>query len=100
MSPRTGRPTNNPKVHRLEIRMSDYENESLEKIASKIGTSKTDILMRGLQLIELQQANSEFAELSNCLLISELHNHQPLSDSDIKQILNYIGYLQNRYKKE
>lgn len=100
MTPRTGRPTENPRIHRLEIRLSKYQNESLEKIASEIGTSKTDILMRGLQLVELQRENSEFEELSNCLLIRELQNHHPLTDDDVKQILNYIGYLKKRYEKK
>lgn len=100
MSPRTGRPTENPKVHRLEIRLTSHENERLEKMASQIGTSKTDILMRGLQLVELQKANSDFEELSNCLIIRELQNKQSLSEDDVKQILNYIGFLRKRYIKQ
>lgn len=100
MSPRTGRPTENPRVHRLEIRLSAYQNDSLEKIAKQIGTSKTDILMRGLQLVELQRANRDFEDLSNCLIIRELQNQNPLSEDDITQIMNYIGFLQKRYKKE
>lgn len=98
MSPRTGRPTNSPKQHRIEIRLTEYENSRLETISKKIGTTKTDILMRGLQLVELQEENSDFKELSNCLIIRELLNKKELTSEDISQILNYIGYLQKRYE--
>lgn len=97
MSPRTGRPTNNPKRQRLEIRLSELENKRLEDVASQIGTSKTDILMRGLQLVELQRSNREFEDLSNCLIIREFQNDDPLTEEDIVQILNYIKFLEKRY---
>lgn len=100
MSPRTGRPTQNPKCKRLEIRLSKSENERLETIASKIGTSKTDILMRGLQLVELQEHNKDFHELSNCLIIRELQKDNLLTDDDRTQILNYVKFLGNRYIKK
>lgn len=97
MSPRTGRPTDNPKRQRLEIRLSEHESECLEKLALEIGTSKTDILMRGLQLVELQRCNREFEDLSNCLIIRELQNKDSLSEDDKEHILNYIKFLSKKY---
>lgn len=98
MSPRTGRPTDNPKNQRLEIRLSESESERLKVISESMGTNKTNILMMGLQLVELQKENPEFRDLSNCLIIRELQKDGSLSHEDKNQIRNYIGFLEKRYK--
>lgn len=53
MSPRTGRPkSDNPKSDRLEIRMTKEESERLIKCSKELGISRTDVLMKGLSLVE------------------------------------------------
>ena len=53
MSPRTGRPTENPKKNRLEIRLTDTENNLLEKDSQKTNATKTELLMEGYAISQL-----------------------------------------------
>lgn len=57
MSPRTGRPTDNPKKIRLELRLSDDDIEKLEYCYQKTKLSKAEILRKGLDMVynELQK---------------------------------------------
>lgn len=98
MSPRTGRPTENPKIHRLEIRLTDEEDERIESLVKHFGTNKTEILMRGLQLVELQVENKNFQELSNALIIRELQSRTPLTRDDKDAILIYLKLLAKNYE--
>lgn len=49
MSPRTGRPTDNPKKHETRIRMSDEDVAMLEYCAKETGKSKSDIIREGIR---------------------------------------------------
>ncbi len=49
MSPRTGRPTTDPKKHETRIRMSDEDVEILEYCAKVTGKSKADIIREGIR---------------------------------------------------
>lgn len=49
MSPRTGRPTDNPKKHETRIRMSDEDVEILEYCCRETGKSKSDIIREGIR---------------------------------------------------
>ncbi len=49
MSPRTGRPTTDPKKHETRIRMSDEDIEILEYCAKVTGKSKADIIREGIR---------------------------------------------------
>ncbi len=51
MSPRTGRPTDDPKKSRFELRISDKENEMLEYCMKETGMSRADIVRRGIELV-------------------------------------------------
>ena len=51
ISPRTGRPTDNPKKTRLELRLSDDDTRKLEYCYQKTGLSKAEILRHGLDLV-------------------------------------------------
>ncbi len=51
MSPRTGRPTNDPKNNQYRIRLSDREVEMLEFCCEKTGLSKSDIVRRGIEKV-------------------------------------------------
>ena len=49
MSPRTGRPTDNPKRHETRIRMSDEDIEILNYCCKATGKSKADIIREGIR---------------------------------------------------
>ncbi len=51
MSPKTGRPTDNPKKARLELRLSNDDISKLEYCYQKTGLSKAEILRKGLELV-------------------------------------------------
>lgn len=44
--------TDNPKNVRLEIRMTQEQNNLLIECAERLNISKTDVLMRGVQLVK------------------------------------------------
>lgn len=44
--------TDNPKSIRLEIRLTQSENEMLEECAKRMKTTKTDVLMKGVELVK------------------------------------------------
>lgn len=49
MSPRTGRPTDNPKKHETRIRMSDEDVAMLEYCAKVTAKSKSEIIREGIK---------------------------------------------------
>lgn len=49
MSPRTGRPTTDPKRHDTRIRMSDEDIRLLEICCQKTGLSKADVIRQGIR---------------------------------------------------
>lgn len=49
LSPRTGRPTDNPKKHETRIRMSDKDMEMLEYCCSYTGKTKAEIIRHGIK---------------------------------------------------
>ena len=49
MSPRTGRPTDNPKKHETRIRMSDEDIQILEYCCKITGKSKADVIRGGIR---------------------------------------------------
>ena len=51
LSPRTGRPTEDPKKGRVQLRMSDNDVEKLEFCCKKTGMSKADVIRRGIELV-------------------------------------------------
>lgn len=52
MSPRTGRPTNNPRPNKLSIRISDEDKRILEKYCEKENVNKTEAISRGIKKLE------------------------------------------------
>lgn len=46
-----GRPTTDPRVINLKIRLSNTENIILEEIVKRTGRTKTDIITRGIALV-------------------------------------------------
>lgn len=51
MSPRTGRPTNDPKTERFEIRLSMADCVKLEYCCNELGMTKTEVLRKGLDTL-------------------------------------------------
>lgn len=49
MSPRTGRPTEDPKRHETRIRMSDEDIKILEYCCEVTGGTKADIIREGIR---------------------------------------------------
>lgn len=49
MSPRTGRPTENPKKERVGFRLSDEEASMLDYCCMVFGLSKTEVIRQGIR---------------------------------------------------
>lgn len=54
LSPRTGRPTNNPRTVKLNIRLSEKESETLQKCADKLNTSRVNVIVKGVEMVEAE----------------------------------------------
>ena len=54
MSPRTGRPTSNKKTERLEIRLAPDELALMQECADRLGTSKTEVVLKGVRLVKAE----------------------------------------------
>lgn len=50
MSPRTGRPTTEPKNKFLKIRVSQNDLNKLDFVAKNTGQSKTEVIRKGINL--------------------------------------------------
>lgn len=48
MSPRTGRPTDDPKIHERKIRFSDRDMEKLDYCCKVLGLTKSDVIRKGI----------------------------------------------------
>lgn len=51
MTPRTGRPTDNPKINQYRIKMTKEELEKLEACQKATGLSKADIIRLGIDKV-------------------------------------------------
>lgn len=52
MSPKTGRPTDNPRNINLNIRISQKESDMIQKCADKMKTARVNIIVEGVKLLE------------------------------------------------
>lgn len=52
MSPRTGRPTDNPKAHKLSMRLDDKCREILDKYCEQEKVSQTEAVRQAIALLE------------------------------------------------
>lgn len=48
MSPRTGRPTDNPRPHKISIRINDESKKILESYCEQENVTKTEAIERGI----------------------------------------------------
>ena len=51
MSPRTGRPTKDPKNLRLELRLSDLDAEKLEFCCKILDMTKAEVIRQGIDKV-------------------------------------------------
>lgn len=51
VSPRTGRPTEDPKKSRLELRLSDKDTEKLDFCCKVFGLTKAEVIRRGIEKV-------------------------------------------------
>jgi hypothetical protein len=51
MSPRTGRPTDNPRPNKLSIRVSDEDKKILENYCEREKVTRTEAISRGIRLL-------------------------------------------------
>lgn len=49
MSPKTGRPTDDPKKHETRIRMSDEDIRILEECCRLTGMNKAEVIRKGIR---------------------------------------------------
>lgn len=54
LSPRTGRPTNNKKTERLEIRLAPDELGVIEECSKILNISKTEVINKGIKLVKAE----------------------------------------------
>ncbi len=54
MSPRTGRPTENKKTERLEVRLTLEELKDIEYCANSLGINRTEVINKGVQLVKVE----------------------------------------------
>lgn len=52
MSPRTGRPTDNPRPNKISIRISDADKRILEEYCKQESVNKTEAISRGIKKLE------------------------------------------------
>nr|DAU78580.1 MAG TPA: Alginate and motility regulator [Caudoviricetes sp.] len=53
MSPRTGRPkSENPKSRQFRMRLTEEEFSNLEQVAKQKSMTKTEVVMRGIELVK------------------------------------------------
>jgi len=59
MSPRTGRPTDDPKIHQRKIRFSDVEVGKIDYCCKVLGLSKSDVIRRGIDKMYTEAQETE-----------------------------------------
>ncbi|HEL2475500.1 hypothetical protein [Streptococcus suis] len=57
MSPRTGRPkSENPKTRQFRMRLTEEEFSNLENVAEQKNMTKTEVVMRGIELVKSEKS--------------------------------------------
>ena len=57
MSPRTGRPTDEPKTKRMEVRLSVLDDIKLEYCRDTLGLNKPEVVKKGIDMVYQQAVN-------------------------------------------
>lgn len=59
MSPRTGRPTDNPRPHKISIRINNESKKILDDYCEQEHTNKTEAIERGIKRLQGDIKNRE-----------------------------------------
>jgi len=51
MSPRTGRPTNNPKTEEIKIRATKKDKELLQECCNRLNQTQYEVVMNGIKKV-------------------------------------------------
>lgn len=51
MSPRTGRPTNNPKTEQIKIRATKEDKKLLDECCKKLNQTQYEVVMNGIKKV-------------------------------------------------
>lgn len=96
MSPRTGRPpVDNPKCDRITVRLTEYQQKILSECAEKLGTSKADIMIKGLNLMDIEKDSLE----AKCLFDNiEILNELIKKDSPEDLIIEQMTQIESNFK--
>lgn len=62
MSPKTGRPTNNPRNKRIEIRIAEDERIILDYCCEILGMTRSDVLRTGIKALYNKAIQKETAD--------------------------------------
>ncbi len=54
MSPRTGRPTNNPRNISLNLRISQKEADMLQECAERLNTARINVIVKGIEMVKAE----------------------------------------------
>lgn len=54
MSPRTGRPTDNPKTYKITVRLDEEANATLQAYCEQEGIEKGEAVRRGLKKLKAE----------------------------------------------
>lgn len=52
MSPKMGRPTDNPKTYRITVRLDNESNEIMQRYCKQESIEKGEAVRRGIKLLE------------------------------------------------
>lgn len=55
MSPRTGRPTDNPKPYKITVRLDEESQKILEKYCRQEGIEKGEAVRRGIKRLDAEK---------------------------------------------
>ena len=110
-----GRPTTNPKTKRLEIRLSESENNLLEECVRRTGRDRTAVIVKGIAMVTIprnrkpnkaeqrsrrpvEREAKTVADRRNKALWYLLLYHKPLCPVKIDGAFSYKSMTQKRAK--
>ena len=54
-----GRPTTNPRTGQINVRLSERELALLNECAERMGTTRTDVIARGIETVHREREEAE-----------------------------------------
>lgn len=103
MSPRTDRPPKeNPRKVNLNIRLTENEARDIQECAEKLNLSRTDIIMRGIQLVkaEINRDSPHDQAPTNLYNRSFLLQIKSLNTDKAWEVYDYLADFYFRIKEE